>query len=91
MRAEDLLPDDVNQGEFNGATVWKGTVGAFIANAKLWTDPGTSAEDRSVAELHILEALSRQRFAGQEMHRKRTRRSAPTVALPETSTSVPFD
>ena len=29
MKAQDVLPDDVNQGEFQGVMVRKGTVGAF--------------------------------------------------------------
>lgn len=29
MRAEELLPDDKNAGEFNGVVVRKGSVGSF--------------------------------------------------------------
>ena len=54
MRAEELLPDDVNQGEINGVTVRKGSVGAFLANARTLTDP--AAEARAIAE-HDLAAL----------------------------------
>ena len=38
MKAQDVLPDDVNQGEFQGVMVRKGTVGAFLANARAWCD-----------------------------------------------------
>ncbi|MDO8031845.1 hypothetical protein O3297_00295 [Janthinobacterium sp. SUN128] len=57
MRAEDVLPDQQNQGQFNGVTVRKGTVGAFLANARLWLDETSSDADRSMAERDIIEAL----------------------------------
>jgi hypothetical protein len=64
MRADDLLPDSVNQGEFNGVVVRKGSVGAFLANAKLRTDPTRSALERATAERHIIEALPALRALG---------------------------
>jgi hypothetical protein len=64
MRAEDLLPDDVNQGQFNGVTVRKGSVGAFLVNARVLTDPAASAESRATAERDILEALPALRAIG---------------------------
>ena len=64
MRAEDLLPDNVDQGEFNGVVVRKGSVGAFLANAKLRADPSRSALERSTAEHHIIEALPALRALG---------------------------
>ena len=57
MRAEDVLPDQQNQGQFNGVTVRKGTVGAFLANARLWMDETSSDTERSSAERDILDAL----------------------------------
>ena len=57
MRAEDVLADQQNQGQFNGVTVRKGTVGAFLANARLWLDETTSDAERSIAERDILDAL----------------------------------
>ena len=57
MRAEDVLPDQQNQGQFNGVTVRKGTVGAFLANARLWLDETSSDAERSSAERDILDAL----------------------------------
>ncbi|AZE06160.1 hypothetical protein [Pseudomonas chlororaphis] len=57
MRAEDLLPDQLNHGDFNGTRVRKGTVGAFLINARLWADPGTSAQQRRIAEEDLLAAL----------------------------------
>ncbi|MDQ4628598.1 hypothetical protein [Janthinobacterium lividum] len=57
MRAEDVLPDQQNQGQFNGVTVRKGTVGAFLANARLWLDDASGSAERSIAERDILDAL----------------------------------
>ncbi|WP_215405410.1 hypothetical protein [Janthinobacterium sp. JC611] len=57
MRAEDVLPDQQNQGQFNGVTVRKGTVGAFLANARLWLDETSSGAERSGAERDILDSL----------------------------------
>lgn len=57
MRAEDVLPDQQNQGQFNGVTVRKGTVGAFLANARLWMDETSSDTERNSAERDILDAL----------------------------------
>ncbi|NWB67208.1 hypothetical protein [Pseudomonas sp. I8001] len=57
MRAEDVLPDHLDQGQFNGVTVRKGTVGAFLANARTWCDLATPDEQRLLAEQDILQAL----------------------------------
>jgi hypothetical protein len=57
MRAEDVLPDQQNQGQFNGVTVRKGTVGAFLANARLWLDDTGDSARRTMAERDILDAL----------------------------------
>jgi len=57
MRAQDILPDDVNQSDMNGTTVRKGTVGAFLVNARAWCASATSDADRREAEQHMLEAL----------------------------------
>lgn len=49
MRAQDVLPDHVNEVEVGGVTVRKGSVGAFLANARVLQDPGASAEARAAA------------------------------------------
>lgn len=49
MRAQDVLPDHVNEVEVGGVTVRKGSVGAFLANARVLQDPGASAEVRAAA------------------------------------------
>ncbi|WP_058050890.1 hypothetical protein [Janthinobacterium sp. Ant5-2-1] len=57
MRAEDVLSDQQNQGQFNGVTVRKGTVGAILTNARLWLDENSSIAERSIAERDIVDAL----------------------------------
>ncbi|MFI5409760.1 hypothetical protein [Kaistia sp. UC242_56] len=57
MRAEDILPDDVDTGEFAGTVIRKGTVAAFLANAATFSDPGASAAAKAIAEFDILEAV----------------------------------
>ena len=53
MRADQILPDDVDHARFAGLTVRKGTVAAFLANARAWTDAHTSAEERAQASREI--------------------------------------
>jgi hypothetical protein len=57
MRAQDRLPDAVNESLIDGVYVRKGTVGAFLANAKVWCDQTTSDEARMIAERDIVDAL----------------------------------
>ena len=57
MRPEDVLPDDVNRGEINGVSVRKGSVGAFLANARILADPAASAQDRAIAERDLVALL----------------------------------
>lgn len=64
MRADDVLPDHANQGDFNGVTVRKGTIAAFLANATIWSDPASSGAQRATAEAHIAEALPALRAVG---------------------------
>lgn len=64
MRAEDLLPDPVNQTRINGVMIRKGTVAAFLANARLWCDPATDAAQRQAAERDVIDALPALRALG---------------------------
>ena len=64
MRAADILPDHLNDGTFNGISVRKGSVGAFLANARVWTDPLTPANERTAAENDTVEALPALRALG---------------------------
>lgn len=64
MRAEQILPDHVDQVDINGTTVRKGTVAAFLANARIWSDEGASEEARAYAEADIVEGLPALRAIG---------------------------
>jgi hypothetical protein len=57
MRADDVLSDTANHGDFNGVPIRKGTIAAFLANATAWSDPASSSAQRATAEAHIAEAL----------------------------------
>ncbi|MFM0206331.1 hypothetical protein PQQ96_02895 [Paraburkholderia sediminicola] len=64
MRADQILPDHVDQIDLNGTMVRKGTVAAFLANARIWTDESASDEARAHAEADIVEGLSALRAIG---------------------------
>jgi hypothetical protein len=64
MRAEDILSDQQNHGEFQGVTVRKGTVAAFLVNARVQQDPTAPAEARAQAEHDILADLPALRAIG---------------------------
>ena len=53
MRADQILPDDINHGQFAGLTIRKGTVAAFLANARTWTDARADASAREQAQAQI--------------------------------------
>lgn len=57
MRSDQLLPDDVNQINHRGATIRKGTVGAFLVNARVWLDRSADESTRANAAADIVEAL----------------------------------
>jgi len=64
MHAADILPDDINNVTLNGISVRKGTVGAFLANARVWVDPLTPTNERTAAENDIVDALPALRSLG---------------------------
>jgi hypothetical protein len=64
MRAEEFLPDDVNQRDVNGVFIRKGSIGAFLANARILADPKSSSEERAKAEQDIIDALPALRATG---------------------------
>ena len=64
MRAEQILPDDVDHAQFNGVTIRKGTVAAFLANARTWADAHASADERAQAQEQIAQALPALRALG---------------------------
>ena len=64
MRADQILPDDIDHGQFNGVTIRKGTVAAFLANARTWADARASADERAQAQAQIVEDLPALRALG---------------------------
>lgn len=64
MRAEDILPDEQNLIERNGVLIRKGSVGAFLANARIWCAADTVPAQRKAAERDILDALPGLRALG---------------------------
>lgn len=64
VRAEDLLPGDVNQTERDGVAIRKGTVGAFLVNAKVWCDATAGPAQRVAAERDIIDAIPALRALG---------------------------
>lgn len=64
MQAQDVLPDGVDQGDFNGVTVRKGTVGAFLANARVCLDSQAAQQAVDAARRDIQDALPALRALG---------------------------
>ncbi|WP_407851204.1 hypothetical protein [Bordetella petrii] len=64
MRAEDILPGGQDWAEVDGVAVRKGTVAAFLANARLWSDPSADAAARAAAEHDMAGALPSLRALG---------------------------
>lgn len=56
MRAQDVLPDHVDTATFNGVSIRKGSVAAFLANAALLHNPASTQTQRADA-LGDIEAL----------------------------------
>ena len=56
-KPEDILPEDVNQANLEGIHIRKGTVAAFLQNAKLWQDPNTAKEEKAKLFEAIKETL----------------------------------
>ena len=57
MRPEDILPDHVNEIAIDGTPVRKGSVGAFLANARVLLDDTSTAAARRDAESHIADLM----------------------------------
>ena len=64
MRADQILPDDINHGQFQGVTIRKGTVAAFLANARTWTRADAGADERAQAQAQIAEDVPALRALG---------------------------
>lgn len=57
MQAQDVLPDGMDQANFNGVSVRKGTVGAFLANARVCLDPLAAPQAVETAKRDMQAAL----------------------------------
>ncbi len=64
MRAEDILPDGVDQIDIGGVTARKGSVAAFLANARIFSDATAAPDARAEAQRHIIELLPTLRALG---------------------------
>jgi hypothetical protein len=64
MRADQLLPDHVDSVDVRGVTIRKGTVAAFLANARIWSDRASTETARERAAADIVEALPALRASG---------------------------
>jgi len=64
MRADQLLPDHVDSVDVRGVTIRKGTVAAFLANARIWSDRASTETARERAAVDIVEALPALRASG---------------------------
>lgn len=64
MRAEELFPEHLERLHIQGINVRKGTVAAFIGNARTLLDPAANARARAIAEADIVEALPALRAVG---------------------------
>lgn len=64
MKAGDVLPDTQDQVERDGIVIRKGTVGAFLANARTWLAHDTDIEARAHAEADMIDALPSLRALG---------------------------
>lgn len=64
MRAQDILPDNVNEVQINGTTIRKGSVGAFLANAAAFDDPALAGPARETVLSDIAAALPALRALG---------------------------
>lgn len=56
MKAQDIIPDGQDFTVIGGRTLRKGSVGAFLANARILEDARASAEEKHAAQqdLHAL-------------------------------------
>ncbi|MBN3821810.1 hypothetical protein G3N57_37240 [Paraburkholderia sp. Se-20369] len=64
MRADEMLPDHLNQLDLNGTTIRKGSVGAFLANARVLTDPRADEAQRARAMADAADVLPALRALG---------------------------
>ncbi|MDW9232767.1 hypothetical protein C7S15_4845 [Burkholderia cepacia] len=59
-----MLPDQTDRITLGDTTIRKGTVGAFLVNARVLTDPNAAPADRARAEADAIDALPALRALG---------------------------
>ncbi|WP_176039409.1 hypothetical protein [Burkholderia stabilis] len=64
MRAEQMLSDQTDRMTIGETTIRKGTVGAFLVNARVLTDPNATPAERACAEADAIDALPALRAIG---------------------------
>lgn len=64
MRAQDILPERQNEVRIGDIVARKGSVAAFLANARVLADPAAPAEARAQAERDTRELLPALRALG---------------------------
>jgi hypothetical protein len=64
MRADQILPNHVDHVEVEGVTIRKGTIAAFLANARVLTDRASDATAREQAEADLAAILPALRATG---------------------------
>jgi len=57
VRAEDILPDDVNSKLINGVVARKGSMGASVANARILAAPESTVQEKEAAK-EMLKSLA---------------------------------
>ncbi|MHC9418352.1 hypothetical protein ACYZX9_07135 [Sphingomonas citri] len=63
-RPEDVLADGVDHAEIDGAPVRKGTIAAFLRNARRWAEPDVAPPERALLTGAIAEAVPVLRLLG---------------------------
>jgi hypothetical protein len=58
MKPDELIPDGVDGGDFNGRYVRKGTIGAFIQNALTLTDTTADEATRQQCREDLLSLIA---------------------------------
>jgi hypothetical protein len=63
-RPEDVLAGDADHADFDGISARKGTVAAFLRNARRWNEPEIAATERALLTEAIAEAVPALRALG---------------------------
>jgi len=63
-RPEDVLADGVDHADIDGVAARKGTVAAFLRNARRWAEPDVAPPERALLTGAIAEAVPALRVLG---------------------------